>query len=100
MELQGDSRLAPDGSVHEPVPGRSDLVVDYTDNVARMHDFIRRHPHVSFLSPRLNGGGEFLAVWIEASGRPGEDGTAMRATHERLGNLMNYMEAHFGDRRP
>lgn len=97
MEIrpQDDQRLAADGSAHQPIPGIEDLGTQYSDNVARMHLFLRRHQQVSILGPRVSGTGQFLAVWIEASPDPAEDGVTQRVGHERLGALMNYLEARF-----
>jgi hypothetical protein len=79
----------------DPVPGRDDLAPDYTDHVVRMHEFVRRHPHVSVTSPRINGTGEFVAAWVEVSADPAHDGVAEKISHERLGFLMGYLEARF-----
>jgi hypothetical protein len=95
MGPQGDQRLAPDGSRHEAIPGRADVGIDYTDNVARSQAFVRRHPHVAILSPRTSGTGQFLAIWTEASADPAEDGATVKIGHERLGFLMGYLEARF-----
>jgi hypothetical protein len=61
-----------------------------------MHVFIKEHPHVSILNPRISGvPGEWLATWIEASADPDEDGAAHRVTHDQLGLLLNRLEAMF-----
>jgi hypothetical protein len=80
----------------DPIPGREDMGTQWTDYVVRMHLFIREHPHVAILSPRISGTGEWLATWIEASPNPAEDGVTQRAGHERLGSLMSHLEARFG----
>lgn len=89
--------MAPDHSIPkaDPIPGRDDLAPDYTDNVARMRAFIRRHPHVAILTPRTSGTGQFLAVWTEASPDPAEDGATVKIGHERLSFLMGYLEGRF-----
>ena len=86
----------PRGGTYDGGQAVAGLGEQYTDNVVRMHLFIRRFPHVSILNPRVSGTGEWLAVWIEASADPAEDGVTQRAGHELLGSLMSHLEARFG----
>jgi hypothetical protein len=79
----------------DPIPGRDDLAPDYTDNVVRMQAFVKRHPHVSITSPRINGTSEFIAAWVEASPDPRQDGVVEKIGHECLGFLMGYLEGRF-----
>ena len=64
-------------------PGLSG-VPRWTDNVARMEEFVKAHPEVSITTPRENGTDDFIAAW------PGGE-----VRDRSLGWLMDRVEALF-----
>jgi hypothetical protein len=86
----------PHGGIHDGPAAAEPLGSQWTDNVVRMHLFLKAHPHVSILNPRISGTlGEWVAAWIEPSADPKEDGTTQRVGAHDLGPLMNHLEARF-----
>lgn len=67
----------------EPLPG---LSPQWSDNVGRMHLFMRVHPEVKITVPMKNGTDEFIATWPGGS-----------ATDRSLGWLMDSLEKRFRD---
>ena len=68
----------------EPLPGLRSP--QWSDNVGRMHLFMRAHPEVTVTVPRENGTDEFIATW---------DGGEAR--DRSLGWLMDSLEKRFRD---
>jgi hypothetical protein len=56
----------------------------WTDNVARMHLFMREHPEVKISTPMENGSGDFRAEWA-----------AEVVSDASLGWLMDKLERHY-----
>jgi hypothetical protein len=67
----------------------------WRDDVARMQEFIKRHPEVSWLRPGQAGVAEHTATWIDADRDPREDGTPVTVSRTELGRLVDYLEARF-----
>lgn len=65
------------------------------DHVKRKNAFRERHPHVTFLMPGQAGAAMPTATWIEADADPRIDGTAVTASRETLGMLLDYLIAKF-----
>src|SRR5579875_3725526 len=66
------------------------------DQVARLREFIRRHPGIAVTSPRQNGTSVFQAVWTDGTQAGGTySGVVVLATHEELRCLLDYLEARF-----
>jgi len=63
------------------------------DQVRRLAVFRERHPDVMITSPGQNGTREFKANWLEP--QPGGDSEPREAAHDRLGPLLDYLEARF-----
>jgi hypothetical protein len=59
----------------------------WTDNVARMHLFMEKHPEVEITTPRQNGTDDFIARWPDGELRD-----------RSLGPLMTTVEGRFGSR--
>lgn len=75
----------PHGGTHGSTPGHNRFGSgQWSDNVARMHLFVSRHPEVTITVPIDNGTKDFIAVW------PGGE---LRDTS--LGWLMDKMEEQF-----
>lgn len=65
----------------------------WTDNVARVYEVIRRHPEVTFTYPRISGSREFSASWPVA---PGDEGSEIKSFQTvNLGELATILEREF-----
>lgn len=65
------------------------------DDVQRMHDFLERHPQVTWLRSGQAGVADQTATWIEADQDPRVDGMPVTVSRCRLGHLVDYLEARF-----
>lgn len=60
----------------------------WSDNVGRMHQFMKAHPEVKITVPSANGTKDFIATWPE-------DGKPVEARDRSLGWLMDHLEGLF-----
>lgn len=68
----------------------------WTDNVARVHEVIRRHPEVSVEWPAWSGRREFRAHWPV---NPGDEDSEIRSVQTRdLAGLAAALEEEFPDK--
>lgn len=79
-----------------PGPEGRPLVIvgtQWTDNVARVHEVIRRHPEVSVEWPRWSGRKEFRASWPV---HPGDEKSEIRSVQTAdLVSLAYRLEEEF-----
>lgn len=74
----------PHGGVHGR-PGRERFgSSQWSDNVARMHLFMERHPEVSITVPMKNGTDDFAATWPDGDLRDRSLGWLMDKLEERF----------------
>lgn len=77
-----------------PIPSAEDMGDDWRDNVQRLEDFRRAHPHVTVTSPKDSGTLGWTATWTEAV--PGKrDGETEQKSNNDLGRFLDYLEARF-----
>lgn len=71
------------------------ISVQWTDNVARVYEVIRRHPEVSVEWPRWSGRKEFRASW---PADPGDEGSEIRSVQTAdVASLAYRLEEEFPD---
>jgi hypothetical protein len=81
----------PHGGVHGSPRRERFGSLQWSDNVARMHLFIKEHPEVSVTVPMKNGTDDFIATWTEG-------GEQAEVKDRSLGWLMDHLEERFRGR--
>lgn len=70
------------------------------DQVTRLREVLKAHPHVTYLSGRESGDGQHAAIWTQPSADPAQDGAVVRVSHEHLRDLVDELAAMLGPGRP